>query len=545
MPAISRGHYHEARFKIAPGDYRTIYDENGKPVRYATKKLAQAACLEAEIEYRLLGTVGSVAVARSVSPPAAPAVSAAPSMSVVPYTMPSIPDPGDQRFEEYAEGWLDDQDLADSTVCNYESYIQCHLLPTFGPMPLKDITRKAVAEWEKALRAAGYARDSITSYRAVLHVILEDAVEAGKIPVNTARRRRNRGRRAGRRSNRATEKVITDALGALLIAERAALLSGRDDEFVAVILKFYTGMRLGELVGLEARYVTDHRVRVEWQLTEIAGKLVKCEPKNGSRRDIHLPDPLWRLLVGFMERTPRPPCDCHQLSYVFRGQAKRRSRRSASGVTQRMLADRAEVTLSTVSLVLRGCANVSDLTRQRVLRAVAELGYTKPSAGAGAGHWRRSGFYAWLYTPAVSGWYPPRGKNSPARPVPVSAKDFPGVPVRGRNASGRADACWMPIANGMTPHGNRHSHRTLMEELGTPQKLINARIGHEDSSVQSRYTHVTKTMVDKLMDDLTRVWTDALDRRLAMSHRSPVAVLNGLLLERAERLRQDDLATAA
>ena len=33
MPAIDRGTYYEARFKVAPGKYQTIYDEHGKPVR--------------------------------------------------------------------------------------------------------------------------------------------------------------------------------------------------------------------------------------------------------------------------------------------------------------------------------------------------------------------------------------------------------------------------------------------------------------------------------------------------------------------------------
>ena len=55
----------------------------------------------------------------------------------------------------------------------------------------------------------------------------------------------------------------------LLIAERAALLSGRDDEFVAVVTMGFTGMRWGELVGLETRYVRPAGVRVEWQLYEL------------------------------------------------------------------------------------------------------------------------------------------------------------------------------------------------------------------------------------------------------------------------------------
>ena len=111
----------------------------------------------------------------------------------------------------------------------------------------------------KGLRVAAYSADSINTYHAVLHVILEAAVEAKKIPANPARRKRNRGRRVGRKSRRAPKKVITDTRGALLIAERMALLSERDDEFVAMILKYFTGIRLGELIGLETKSVTRYR----------------------------------------------------------------------------------------------------------------------------------------------------------------------------------------------------------------------------------------------------------------------------------------------
>lgn len=536
MPAINRGLYFEARFKTSPGKYQTIRDEDGKPRRYPTKELAETACKEQEIVYRVLSTRPAVA---------AGAVNGRSEPYGVAQMLDWSVDPGQQAFQDYVEEWLDDQDLADNTVHNYESHIQCHLLPTFGPMPLLDITRRSVADWERALRAAGYSADSINTYRAVLHVILEDAVEAKKIPVNPARRRRNRGRRTGRKSRRPPQKVITNTRGALLIAERMALLSGRDDEFVAMILKFFTGMRMGELVGLETEFVTKHRLRVEWQLAEVAGKHVKCEPKNGSQRDIDLPEFLWRMLDSFIAQSNPRPCECHGNIYVFRGQAKRRSRGSSSGITQKMIAEHAEVTVNAVSLVLRGCSNVSQLTRHRVLRAANELGYTKPVVGEETTHWRRSGFYAWLYTPAVSGWYPPRGKASPARAVPVSATAFPGIPVRGRNAHGRADSCWVPIAKGMTPHGNRHSHRTLLEELGTPQKLINERIGHQDSSVQDRYTQVTDAMVKKLMADLTQEWHDALDWRMEICPTSPVAMLNGLLRLRAEELQKQDSVVAA
>ena len=72
---------------------------------------------------------------------------------------------------------------------------------------------------------------------------------------------------AGKSRNRGPEKVFTDTLGILLIAERAAMLSGRDDEFVAVVTTGMTGIRFGELVGLETEFVRRNSIRIEWQYT--------------------------------------------------------------------------------------------------------------------------------------------------------------------------------------------------------------------------------------------------------------------------------------
>ena len=108
-----------------------------------------------------------------------------------------------------------------------------------------------------------------------------------------------------------------------------------------------------------------------------------------------------------------------------------------------------------------------------------------------------------------SGWYPSRSGQAP-RPVPVIGDPWPGVPARGRGAAARADACWLPVARRLTPHGLRHSHKTIMDELGTPQKLKDERMGHEDGSVCARYSHVTDTMRQRLMDDLTALWSESL-----------------------------------
>ncbi|MFE2374731.1 hypothetical protein [Streptomyces sp. NPDC059398] len=89
----------------------------------------------------------------------------------------------------------------------------------------------------------------------------------------------------------------------------------------------------------------------------------------------------------------------------------------------------------------------------------------------------------------------------------------------------------MPIKDRLTRHGLRHGHRTLMEELGTPKVLMDERMGHEDGSVGARYSHVTDSMRALLMEQLTEVWFESLDVRLALCPQSPVPALDRLLQE--------------
>jgi hypothetical protein len=95
----------------------------------------------------------------------------------------------------------------------------------------------------------------------------------------------------------------------------------------------------------------------------------------------------------------------------------------------------------------------------------------------------------------------------------------------------------------MTPHGNRHTHRTDLEELAIPQVLIDDRIGHLDRSVQRRYTQPANTMRDHLVATLTQRWHAALDARLTLCPASPVKALDTLLKERAAELT-NKLSTA-
>ncbi|MFB9906274.1 LacI family DNA-binding transcriptional regulator [Allokutzneria oryzae] len=495
--AEKRGTYWRGRYKIAPGKYGTVADGDGNTIRFAKKRDAENAANEAEAEIRN----GNRKAAKE-----------------------------DELFGVYVNRWYSNQDLAASTMQNYRRHIEEHLLPTFENFIIRDIDKQQIADWERSKREAGYSESSIKTWRGTLHLILEDAFEEGLAEFNPATKRRGRGKRAGRSRSRGPEKAITTALGILLIAERAALLSGRDDEFVAIVTKGFTAMRWGELVGLEVPYVNTASIRIESQLYELdTGVLHRCPPKDDSYRTLDIPEWHSRLLAAHLAAKAPQPCSCHERRYVFSGH------RGANGSVRKVgaklvdVARRAGVSVGTVSAVLNRTGTVATTTAAEVEAAIAELGYVRGGAPAQlAAHWRRNGFATWLFRPAATGWYPSKAP-SPARPVPILGEPWPGIPVRGRNAPGRADACWLPIAPRLTPHGLRHTHRTLLVELGMPGVLIDERMGHEDGSVQGRYTHVTAAMRQALLDGLTEVWEAALEARRRMHPASPVHVLNELL----------------
>ncbi|MFF8018873.1 LacI family DNA-binding transcriptional regulator [Streptomyces sp. NPDC007929] len=502
--AEKRASYWRGRYKIEDGKYGTVSDSTGAVVKFATKREAKQAADAEEVNVRR----GQ-------------------------WRDPGL---GQETFGEYASRWYEAQDLAASTMQNYKRHIEEHLLPDFEDKALAGILRTDVAAWEKKEKAV-YAASSVKTWRSTLHLIFEDAIDEGLITSNPAARRRGRGKRAGRSRDRGPEKVVTDALGILLTAERVALLSGRDDEFVAVVLKGYTGKRWGEIVGLETEFVRPGVFRVEWQLYELdTGELVRCPPKDDSYRNIDSMGWLSSLVFDHIARTKPTPCPCHGRTYVFRGQGAARTG-GHQGAKLVDVARLAGVSTGTVSNVLNRPDRVAEATRVRVEKAIADLGFVRGGmVSEHAAHWRRNGFATWLFTPAASGWYPKKAPQE-ARPVPILGERWPGVPARGRGATDRADACWLPIAKGLTPHGLRHTHRTMMEDLGAEKVLMDERMGHLDGSVSARYAHVTPGMRERLKLGLTQQWEAALDARLALCPTSPVRVLNDLLRARAAVLR--------
>jgi hypothetical protein len=82
----------------------------------------------------------------------------------------------------------------------------------------------------------------------------------------------------------------------------------------------------------------------------------------------------------------------------------------------------------------------------------------------------------------------------------VAHKDEPGqCPGSGEQPARDAPlACWLPVKDGLTPHGLRHGHKTWMIEDGIPEILAEQRLGHQVRGMRGLYAHASQQMREKL-----------------------------------------------
>ncbi|WP_435109744.1 hypothetical protein [Nocardiopsis synnemataformans] len=443
---------------------------------------------------------------------------------------------------EYAGRWYPEQELAISTQESYRTYLELHILPycppeqarTWADTPLTEITSEDITTWLKNLAARGYAETSIASFRAILHLMLQDAVDAELLKANPAARRHGRGRRAGKAKKsygrRASEKVTVPPLEALLHAERMALLTGRGEEFVFGIALAYTGIRFAELVGLEREYLRGDTLRVEHQLHEVRAEFHRVPPKDDSYRDVDLPPFLADLLAHQAKTTKQPVrerCLCLKHKRVDRYLVAALKRR------EQWDEDMEKALLSAAEL-----ADVVDDdelierfadTFTRRPRALPHQGGVFVFRGQQSPHHFRGSMRSEIFAPAATGITPVRHKGTSPKPVPLEAGGWPGRPIRGHNGYKVAQAHWLPIAPGYTPHGNRHSHKTWMQEDRIPEVLQYDRLGHEMPGIGGVYSHVTAMMRQELLGALTVRWENSMRLRADLHPHSPVALLDHLL----------------
>jgi hypothetical protein len=452
---------------------------------------------------------------------------------------------------EWVNEWYPAQDLEPTTLVNYKYAIEVHILPKFGTWALADITAEEVGKWERAIVARGFARRTAKDARTTLTTILNDAIPR-HIKVNPAARKRGKGRKGQRRieHHEQAEKVWATPLQVLLIAERLAALTGRDEDFLLGITDGYTGMRWSETVGLMPDYVLPDRmdgdtINIQWKLYEFGGHFYRGRPKDGSIRPADLPPFLAELLAWHKTQIKGRRCTCRKFEAVAG---------PASGATW--------------------CTG-------------SEYMFLSP----GGCHYRRGPYGERYFHPAADGWYPERVHRS-ARPVLIDASaPFPGLPLaawpaavageeftpptgrgvarftsdpktarcavcrrafprrldglvishksNGERCPGSGQvpgddvalASWMPLIKGLTPHGKRHGLKVWMDEDQVADVLKSERLGHDEPGMRGVYGHVSQTMREELKAALQARWEKSLRQRAELAPVSAVPLLNRLLAD--------------
>jgi integrase len=454
------------------------------------------------------------------------------------------PRAGQITLTDWVNEWYPAQDLEPTTLTNYRYAIEVHILPEFGHRALRSVTAEEVAKWEKGVMARGFARRTARDARTTLTTIYGDAIPR-YVQVNPAQRKRGKGRKGQRRieRNEQAEKVWPTPLEALLVAERCAALSGRDEDFLMVITGAYTGMRWSEIIGLAPAYVQGDSLDVQWKLYELRGRFYKGRPKDGSIRPADLPPFLAELLAWHISGNRGRRCTC-----------RKPDDSDGPGPGNKWCAGAVYVFLS-----------------------------------PGGSHYRRSSYGERYFRPAADGWYPGREHRS-ARPVLIDASGpYPGLPLpawpvavagqtfvppTGRGVTrivsdphtGRCRVCrrafprrqdgmviahkangdrcpgsgegpgedlavasWLPVSRDLTPHGLRHGLKTWMDEDQIADVLKSERLGHEEPGMRGVYGHVSPAMREEIKEALQTRWEESLRQRARLATASAVPLLGRLL----------------
>ncbi len=180
---------------------------------------------------------------------------------------------------EWAGQWLESKvDLEPTTRRCYETSLQVHILPVWGPVRLGDITHQGIASWVAALSRSGKSASTVRHAHRVLSLILALAVRDGRLARNPAvgvpLPRTVRGEQIF-----LTHEQVDD------LAEAAG------PNRLAILFLAYTGVRYGEMAALRVRNLNllRRRALIAEAVVDVNGHAVFGTPENHQRRQVPIP----------------------------------------------------------------------------------------------------------------------------------------------------------------------------------------------------------------------------------------------------------------
>jgi len=208
------------------------------------------------------------------------------------------PAAGKVTFREYAELWRAGQPHRPNTAKAVEQHLRCYAYPVLGGRPLAAVRPSEVQAWTTGLGAtiaASTTRTVFNTFKAVFKAAVRDRLISHN-PCDDV----------------VLPKVPARKVEPLTVEQVEALVAGTPARYRAlVLLGAGTGLRSGELFGLQVRHVDFLRrtVTVEQQVQQLAGHEVHvCPPKTqSSYRTVPLPQVVVESLAEHLRLYPAGP----------------------------------------------------------------------------------------------------------------------------------------------------------------------------------------------------------------------------------------------
>lgn len=203
-----------------------------------------------------------------------------------------------QTFTDYAEAWLakrttrDGQPLKPRTLAEYRRYLDRHLTPALGALPVRAVTEARVSDWWEGMSAES-ANERAHSYQ-LLRAIMTTATKDKLVSANPCQIDGAGTVRRARRIRIATLDELADLTAAM-----------PDNMQLAVLLGAWCAMRYGEIAELRRRDVDLEAgvVRVSRGVTWPSGQAATVgTPKSEAGvRDVAIPPHLLPVVRAHLD----------------------------------------------------------------------------------------------------------------------------------------------------------------------------------------------------------------------------------------------------
>ena len=211
---------------------------------------------------------------------------------------PAAPVAGTPVFRDFIETWFAEllPTWRRSHAATLRSTIDRHLVPYFGSMPMGSIAKADVLKFRAEIATlkgrAGNATLSAKSINRIVQILSQAMAEAAErygFANPTDRIKRLKPRRV-------------DIQPFSLAETRRIIEAVRPDYQPYLVVRFFTGMRTGEIHGLKWRYVDFERRQIRVRET-LVRDTVEYTKTDGSQREIAMSGPVYEALREQQRRT--------------------------------------------------------------------------------------------------------------------------------------------------------------------------------------------------------------------------------------------------